>query len=72
MSFFLSGHACWKKCKSKRSDQIDLFHNGHAALLYWTNRKPICTRNFVTYFACMHEIENTYFKDTIIEVLCSC
>lgn len=47
--------------KSKRSDQIDLFHTGHAALLYWTKRKPICTRNFVTFFACMNEIENTCY-----------
>ena len=61
MSFFSLGMHVGKSVeKSKRSDQIDLFHTGHAALLYWTNRKPICTRNFVTYFACMHEIENTY------------
>lgn len=46
--------------KSKRSDQIDLFHTGHAALLYWTKRKPICTRNFVTFFACMHEWDWEY------------
>ena len=61
LSFSLGMHVGNSVEKSKRSDQIDLFHTGHAALLFGQTGNQFAHEILSNILhACMHEIENTY------------